>query len=167
MKKLFSVASACPPLLKERRRGLCGEQAFLRGVLNNSEEEGVMKKVIHTDKAPKAVGPYSQAVSTGNLLFTAGQVAIDPATGKLVEGGIREQTRRVMENLKAILAEAHTDFSKVVKSTVFLQNIKHFAEFNQVYGEYFPSAPPARSTFQVVALPLGAMVEIEVVALVG
>lgn len=126
-----------------------------------------MKKVIHTDKAPKAVGPYSQAVSTGNLLFTAGQVAIDPATGKLVEGGIREQTRRVMENLKAILAEAHTDFSKVVKSTVFLQDIEHFADFNQVYGEYFPSAPPARSTLQVVALPLGAMVEIEVVALVG
>jgi len=99
-------------------------------------------------------------------LFTAGQVAIDPATGKLVEGGIREQTRQVMENLKAILTTARTDFSKVVKSTVFLQDIKNFADFNHVYAEYFPSEPPARSTFQVGALPLGAMVEIEMIALV-
>ncbi|NTV59013.1 MAG: RidA family protein [Deltaproteobacteria bacterium] len=126
-----------------------------------------MKKVIHTDKAPKAVGPYSQAVSTGNLLFTAGQVAIDPATGKLVEGGIRDQTRQVMENLRAILTAARTDFTKVVKSTVFLQDIKTFADFNQVYAAYFPSEPPARSTFQVGALPLGAMVEIEMIALLG
>ena len=126
-----------------------------------------MKKVIHTEKAPKAVGPYSQGISTGNLLFTAGQVAIDPATGKLVEGGIQEQTRQVLENLKAILTAARTDFSKVVKSTVFLQDIKNFAEFNQIYAEYFPSEPPARSTFQVGALPLGAMVEIEMIALLG
>jgi len=123
--------------------------------------------VIYTEKAPKAVGPYSQAISTGNFLFTAGQVAIDPRTGKLVEGGIKEQTRQVMENLKAILAEAAADFSKVVKTTVFLQDIKNFADFNQVYGEYFPSEPPARSTFQVGALPLGAMVEIEMIVLVG
>ncbi len=126
-----------------------------------------MKKVIHTDKAPKAVGPYSQAISTGNLLFTAGQVAIDPATGKLVEGGIRDQTLQVMENLRAILTAARTDFTKVVKSTVFLQDIKTFADFNQVYAAYFPSEPPARSTFQVGALPLGAMVEIEMIALLG
>jgi 2-iminobutanoate/2-iminopropanoate deaminase len=126
-----------------------------------------MRKVIYTEKAPKAVGPYSQAISTGNFLFTAGQVAIDPRTGKLVVGGIREQTRQVMENLKAILTEARTDFSKVVKTTVFLQDIKNFADFNQVYGEYFPSEPPARSTFQVGALPLGAMVEIEMIVLVG
>ena len=126
-----------------------------------------MRKIIQTEKAPKAVGPYSQAISTGNLLFTAGQVAIDPATGKLVEGGIQEQTRQVLENLKAILTAARTDFSKVVKSTVFLQDIKHFADFNQVYAEYFPSEPPARSTLQVGALPLGAMVEIEMIALLG
>ena len=126
-----------------------------------------MRKVIYTEKAPKAVGPYSQAISTGNFLFTAGQVAIDPRTGKLVEGGIKDQTRQVMENLKAILAEAAADFSKVVKTTVFLQDIKNFADFNQVYGEYFPSEPPARSTFQVGALPLGAMVEIEMIVLVG
>jgi len=126
-----------------------------------------MRKVIHTEKAPKAVGPYSQAISTGDLLFTAGQVAIDPRTGKLVEGGIKEQSRQVMENLKAILTEARTGFSKVVKTTVFLQDIKTFADFNQVYGEYFPSEPPARSTFQVGALPLGAMVEIEMIVLMG
>ena len=126
-----------------------------------------MRKVIYTEKAPKAVGPYSQAISTGNFLFTAGQVAIDPRTGKLVEGGIKEQTRQVMENLKAILTEAAADFSKVVKTTVFLQDIKTFVDFNQVYGEYFPSEPPARSTFQVGALPLGAMVEIEMIVLVG
>jgi 2-iminobutanoate/2-iminopropanoate deaminase len=126
-----------------------------------------MRKVIYTENAPKAVGPYSQAISTGNFLFTAGQVAIDPRTGKLVEGGIKEQTRQVMENLKAILAEAAADFSKVVKTTVFLQDIKTFVDFNQVYGDYFPSEPPARSTFQVGALPLGAMVEIEMIVLVG
>ncbi len=125
-----------------------------------------MRKVVHTEKAPKAVGPYSQAISTGNLLFTAGQVAIDPRTGKLVEGGIKEQTRQVMENLKAILSEARTDFSNVVKTSVFLQDIKNFADFNQVYGEYFPSEPPARSTFQVGALPLGAIVEIEMIVTV-
>jgi 2-iminobutanoate/2-iminopropanoate deaminase len=124
-----------------------------------------MKRVIHAEKAPKAVGPYSQAISTGNLLFTAGQVAIDPGTGKLVEGGIKEQTRQVMENLKAILTEARTDLSKAVKTTVFLQDMKNFTDFNQVYGEYFPSQPPARSTFQVGALPLGAMVEIEMIVL--
>jgi 2-iminobutanoate/2-iminopropanoate deaminase len=132
-----------------------------------SIKEISMRKVIYTEKAPKAVGPYSQAISTGNFLFTAGQVAIDPRTGKLVEGGIKEQTRQVMENLKAILAEAAADFSKVVKTTVFLQDIKTFVDFNQVYGEYFPSEPPARSTFQVGALPLGAMVEIEMIVLVG
>lgn len=126
-----------------------------------------MKKVIHTEKAPKAVGPYSQAISTGNLLFTAGQVGIAPATGKLVEGGIQEQTRQVLENLKAILTAARTDFSKVVKSTVFLQDIKNFADFNLIYAEYFPSEPPARSTFEVGALPLGAMVEIELIAVLS
>jgi len=126
-----------------------------------------MRKVIHTERAPKAVGPYSQAISTENLLFTAGQIAIDPRTGKLVEGGIKEQTRQVMENLKAILTEARTGFTNVVKTTVFLQDMKTFADFNQVYGEYFPSEPPARSTFQVGALPLGSLVEIEMIVLLG
>lgn len=125
-----------------------------------------MKKVIHTDKAPKAVGPYSQAVRTGNLVFTAGQIPIDPATGKLVQGGIKEQAHRVLENLKAVLEAAGTDFSRVVKCTVFLDDLKNFAEFNEAYGEYFTSDQPARSAFQVAGLPLGAKVEIEMVAFV-
>lgn len=125
-----------------------------------------MKKIIHTDKAPKAVGPYSQAVRAGNLVFTAGQVPIDPATGKLVQGGFKEQARRVLENLKSVLEAAGTDFSKVVKSTVFLDDLKNFVPFNEIYGEYFPKDQPARSAFQVAGLPLGAKIEIEMVALV-
>jgi 2-iminobutanoate/2-iminopropanoate deaminase len=125
-----------------------------------------MRKVVHTDRAPKAVGPYSQAVRAGNLVFTAGQIPLDPVSGKLVEGGIREQTHRVLDNLRAVLAASGTDFSKVVKSTVFLDDLKNFAQFNEVYAEYFPHDPPARSTFQVGGLPLGAKVEIEMVALV-
>ncbi len=125
-----------------------------------------MRKVIHSAKAPGAVGPYSQAIQTENLVFTAGQIALDPSTGKLVEGGIAEQTRQVMENLRAVLEAAGTDFSKVVKSTVFLSDINNFSQMNEVYTEYFAVEPPARSAFQVAALPLGAMVEIEMVALV-
>jgi len=123
-----------------------------------------MKEIIHTDRAPKAVGPYSQAVKTGNLVFTAGQVGIDPQTGKLVEGGVEEQAVRVLENLKAVLAATGTDLSRVVKATVFLADIADFARFNSIYAQYFPSDPPARSAFQVGALPLGALVEIEMIA---
>jgi 2-iminobutanoate/2-iminopropanoate deaminase len=126
-----------------------------------------MKKVIHSDKAPKAVGPYSQAILTGNLLFTSGQIAIDPGSGKLIEGGIQEQARQVMANLSAVLKAAGTDLARVIKATVFLSDINNFAEFNEVYCEYFPSNPPARSAFQVAALPLGAMVEIEMIASVA
>ena len=115
-----------------------------------------MKQVIHSDKAPKAVGPYSQAVRAGNLVFTSGQVGLDPSTGKLVEGGIVEQTRQVMANLKEVLEAAGTGFSRVVKATVFLDNIQDFTEFNKIYAGYFDGQPPARSTFQVGALPLGA-----------
>lgn len=125
-----------------------------------------MKRVIHTDKAPKAVGPYSQAVRAGSFLFTAGQIPLDPATGKLVQGGIKEQTRRVMENLKAVLEAGGADFSKVVKSTVFLDDLKNFVPFNEIYSEYFPGDRPARSTFQVGGLPLGAKIEIEMTAYV-
>jgi 2-iminobutanoate/2-iminopropanoate deaminase len=123
-----------------------------------------MRKVIHTENAPKALGPYSQAIQSGQLLFTSGQVGIDPKTNKLVEGDIRVQTRQVMENLKAVLTAAGSDFSKVLKSTVFLADMKDFTAFNEIYGSYFSAQPPARSTFQVAALPLGARVEIEMVA---
>jgi len=125
-----------------------------------------MKKTVHSDKAPQAVGPSSQAILTGNLVFTSGQIAIDPGSGKFVEGGIREQVRQVMANLSAVLKAAGTDLSKVIKATVFLNDINNFNEFNEVYGEYFSSDPPARSAFQVAALPLGAMVEIEMIATV-
>jgi len=129
-------------------------------------QEKKMKKAIHSAKAPGAVGPYSQAILTGNLVFTSGQIAIDPAAGKLIEGGIREQTRQVMANLSAVLEEAGTDLTMAVKATVYLSDINKFAEFNQIYSEYFPSDPPARSAFQVAALPLDAMVEIELIATV-
>ncbi|MCA9923561.1 MAG: RidA family protein [Anaerolineales bacterium] len=124
------------------------------------------KEIIHTNHAPAAVGPYSQGVIAGNLLFTAGQVPLDPATGKLVEGDIAAQTEQVMKNLQAVLAEAGTSFDNVVKSTVFLADINDFAAMNGVYGRYVGENPPARSAFQVAALPLGARVEIEMVALV-
>ena len=117
-----------------------------------------MKKVIHTDQAPNAVGPYSQAIHAGDLIFTSGQVALDPKTGKMVAGGIEKQARQVLENLKAILEAAGSDLSKVLKATVFLDD-------NEVYAEYFPEDQPARSAYQVGALPLGALVEIEVIAL--
>ncbi len=124
-----------------------------------------MREPIQTDKAPAAVGPYSQAVRTEALVFTSGQIPLDPATGKMVEGGIEEQTRRVLENCRAVLAAAGTDFDRVVKTTVFLADIGDFATVNGIYSEFFPSEPPARSAFQVGALPLGARVEIEMVAL--
>ena len=123
-----------------------------------------MKKTINTDRAPKAVGPYSQAVSMGNLIFTSGQIPIDPATGKLVEGDIKRHTRQVMENLKAVLEACGSDFSKVIKATIYLDDINDFEKVNDVYGEYFPSDRPARSAFQVAAMPLGAKVEIEMIA---
>lgn len=124
-----------------------------------------MRNVIHTEKAPKAIGPYSQAIQAGNLIFTSGQVGIDPHTGKLVQGGIEAQTRQVMKNLEAVLAAAGSDFSRVVKATVFLADIGDFAAFNAIYATYFEADPPSRSAFQVGALPLGAQVEIEMIAL--
>jgi len=123
-----------------------------------------MKKTIQTDSAPKAIGPYSQAVSFQNLIFTSGQIAIHPDSGKIVHDGIEEQTHQVMENLKAVLEAAGSDLTKVLKSTVFLNDMNDFSRFNEVYAAYFPDNPPARSTFQVSALPMGAKVEVEMVA---
>ena len=124
------------------------------------------REIVATDKAPAAVGPYSQAVRAGDWLFTAGQIALDPATGRLVEGGIEDQTRRVLTNLSAVLGAAGTSLSHVVKTTVFLIDMGEFKAMNSVYAEFFPDAPPARSTVQVTALPLGSRVEIEAVAIV-
>jgi 2-iminobutanoate/2-iminopropanoate deaminase len=123
-----------------------------------------MKKVIQTEKAPKAIGPYSQAVEVNGMLFISGQIPIDPATGKFVEGGIREQTERVLLNIGEILKQAGYDFSHVVKSTCLLAEMSDFAAMNEVYGKYYSANPPARAAFAVKALPLGALVEIETIA---
>ena len=123
------------------------------------------KKIISTGKAPAAVGPYSQATTTGNLVFTAGQIPLDPRNGQLVMGDIEEQTHRVMQNLQALLQAAGSNLTSVMKTTVFMTNLNDFKRMNTVYTEYFPNEPPARSTVQVAALPLGAQIEIECVAL--
>ncbi len=125
------------------------------------------RTVISTEKAPAAVGPYSQAVRTGNLIFTAGQVALVPATGRVEATTIEEQTRQVLRNLGAVLEAAGSGLDRVVKATVFMTDLGDFAAMNAVYGEYFPADPPARSTVEVSALPLGVSVEIEVVAVAG
>ena len=121
-------------------------------------------KVISTTKAPAAIGPYSQAIKVGNLVYTSGQIPIDPATGVFVEGGIKEQTRQSLTNIKAILTEADLSMSNVVKTTVFLADMNDFADMNAVYAEFFAEPYPARSAVAVKTLPKGALVEIEVVA---
>ena len=123
-----------------------------------------MKKIIFTERAPKAVGPYSQAVEVNGILFISGQVPIDPDTGKVVEGGIREQTAQVMKNIGAILAHAGYTYADVVKSTCLLSDMDNFAAMNEVYATYYPEDPPSRAAFGVVKLPLGVLVEIETIA---
>ena len=123
-----------------------------------------MKQVIHTDKAPAAIGPYSQAIQIGQLLFTSGQVPIDPETGAIVEGGIQEQARQSLNNIKAILNAAGTNMGAVVKTTVFLQDMNDFAAMNEVYAQFFKEPYPARSAVQVGRLPKDALVEIEAIA---
>ena len=121
-------------------------------------------KAIGTKKAPAAIGPYSQAIRVGNLVYTSGQIPIDPATGVFVEGGIKEQTRQSLTNVRAILEEAGLAMSDVVKTTVFMADMNEFAEMNAVYAEFFAEPYPARSAVAVKTLPKGALVEIEVVA---
>ncbi len=124
-----------------------------------------MKRIIHTAKAPEAVGPYSQAVEVNGILYVSGQIPVDPATGKIVEGGIKEQTRQVMENIGVILEKAGYGFEDVVKSTCLLDNMDNFGAMNEVYARYYPENPPARAAYGVVKLPLGVMVEIETIAI--
>ncbi|MCQ5129717.1 RidA family protein [Butyricicoccus faecihominis] len=124
-----------------------------------------MKNVIYTDMAPEAVGPYSQAIEAGGMVFTSGQVPIDPKVGKIVATTIEEQTAQVMYNLKVVLAQAGVGLDRVIKTTCFLADMNDFAAFNGVYAQYFPEKAPARSCVQVAALPLGAKVEVEVIAI--
>jgi len=124
------------------------------------------KKVIHTEKAPKAIGPYSQAIQAGSFLFLSGQIPLDPKTGELVKGDIRQQTQQVLENLKGVLESQKLGMEDVVKVTIFLKNIGDFNQVNGVYGTYFSSSPPARSTVAVAGLPRDVEIEIEAIALV-
>lgn len=124
-------------------------------------------KHVSTSGAPAAIGPYSQAVVAGGFLYTAGQIALDPESGQIVEGGIEEQTERVLRNLTAVLEEAGTSWTRVVKTTVYLQDLSHFPTVNEIYGRVIGDARPARSTVQVSALPRAALVEIDAVAVVG
>jgi 2-iminobutanoate/2-iminopropanoate deaminase len=119
------------------------------------------KKVIATDQAPSAIGPYSQAIATDNLLFISGQLPINPADGRLIDGNIAEKTRQIMENIKAIAREAGANLENIVKTTIFLTDLADFQAVNEAYGKFFPDAPPARSTVLVAALPLGSNIEIE------
>lgn len=121
-------------------------------------------KQISTDKAPKAIGPYSQAIACGGMVYCSGQIPLDPSTGKLVGGDISVQTKRVMDNLKAVVEAAGSDLSKVVKTTILLKNLDHFGIVNEIYGSYFSEPFPARATFQVAKLPMDTDIEIEAIA---
>jgi 2-iminobutanoate/2-iminopropanoate deaminase len=126
----------------------------------------LQRSVIATDRAPGAVGPYSQAISIGELVFTAGQIAMNPATGAVEASSIEDQTRQVLANLSAVLEAAGSSLENVVKMTVFMTNLGDFARMNAVYAQHFPHQPPARSAVQVAALPLGVQIEMEAVALI-
>lgn len=125
------------------------------------------KQVVSTTEAPQALGPYSQAVVAGGLVFASGQIPIDPATGQFVEGGVREQTEQVLLNMSKVLEAAGTGLGRVVRTTVFLADMEDFAAMNEVYGRFFADEPPARSTVQAARLPRDARVEIDVIALAG
>jgi 2-iminobutanoate/2-iminopropanoate deaminase len=138
---------------------------MLRSDIRFGERGGsVDRKVIYTQNAPEAVGPYSQAIRDGELLFCSGQVALDPGSGELLGSSVADQTRRAMDNLQAVLEAGGASFGSVVKVTAYLTDMNDFAEFNEVYAEYFTSSPPARATVGVAALPKGARVEVECIA---
>ena len=124
------------------------------------------KRVVQTDKAPKAIGPYSQAIQAGDFLFLSGQVPLDPKTGELVKGDIGQQTKQVLENIKGVLESQKLGMEDVVKVTIFLKNIANFNQVNEIYSTYFPASPPARSTVEVARLPRDVEIEIEAIALI-
>ncbi len=126
-----------------------------------------MKEIIATDQAPRAIGPYSQAVRAGNVIFASGQIPIDPATGEFVAGGVGEQTEQVMRNITAVLEAAGSGLNQIVKTTVFLADMNDFTAMNEVYARFFPETPPARATIQAARLPRDAKVEIEAIAVLG
>jgi 2-iminobutanoate/2-iminopropanoate deaminase len=126
-----------------------------------------MREVVATKDAPQAIGPYSQAIKAGGFVFLSGQIAIDPGTGTVVNGGVAAQTERVMENLTAVLRAAGSSLDRVVKTTVYLKSLSEFAAMNEVYGRYWKSAPPARATVEVSRLPKDVLVEIDVIAIAG
>ncbi len=126
----------------------------------------MQKEIVFTDKAPGVVGPYSQAVKAGNFLFTAGQIALEPGTGQMLNSDVQPETERVLKNLQAVLEAAGSSFDHVVKSTVLLADMADFGAMNEVYGRYLPHHPPARTTYQAGKLPLGAKVEIEMIAVI-
>ncbi len=126
-----------------------------------------MRTIVRTDGAPKAIGPYSQGVASGGFLFCSGQIPLDPATGKIVDGGIEEQTARVLRNLEAVLSAGGASLAAVVKTTVYMIDLADFPKMNAVYGKFFSGDPPARATVQVAKLPAGALVEIDAVASLG
>ena len=153
--------------IKREQSQTCLRSALPLGLSKNSAERENPRtkcKVISTKKAPAAIGPYSQAIQVGNLVYTSGQIPINPSTGAFVEGGIKEQTRQSLTNVKGILEEAGLSMSNVVKTTVFMADMGDFAEMNAVYAEFFSEPYPARSAVAVKTLPKGALVEIEVVA---
>jgi len=125
------------------------------------------KKIIQTDKAPKAIGPYSQAICTDSLVYTAGQIGLDPNTGELVAGAVEEQARQALTNLQNVVEAAGTTLGQVVKTTVFLKNMNDFPKMNAIYAEFFGENPPARSTVAVAGLPKGGLVEIEAIAMIS
>ncbi len=126
-----------------------------------------MKEIIATDQAPRAIGPYSQAVRAGNVIFASGQIPIDPSTGEFVAGGVAEQTEQVMRNITAVLEAAGSGLNQIVKTTVFLADMNDFTAMNEVYARFFPETPPARATIQAARLPRDAKVEIEAIAVLG
>ena len=125
------------------------------------------KKIIKTHKAPQAIGPYSQAVKSGNFIFASGQIPLDPVSGNMAEADIKKQTERVMENIKGLLESENLTMANIIKTTCFLTDMANFAAFNEVYANYFPENPPARSTVAIKALPKDALVEVEIIAVIS